>query len=171
MSKEKHGHEARGDPTIETLVSPPVTILSASLSKRFVAGLVDSVIITGVWILALRLLQATSLGFSAANEGYLAVIAFVYYFLLEGSLSSTFGKMIMHLRVVDKEGDQCSYTSALLRNVVRFIDWLQFLYILGIACVLASKNRLRFGDVVAGTIVTTTPEKDINPPPVPFLFH
>ena len=170
MSKEKHDHELHENPTIETLSTPPITILPAPIIKRFVASFIDCVILTAVWLLIV-LQHQSPFQFSATNEGILVFITFIYYFALEGFFSSTVGKTILHLRVVDKEGDQCSYKSSLLRNVVRFIDWLPFLYVLGVACILASERRLRLGDWVAGTIVTTALEKDINPPPAPFLFH
>jgi uncharacterized RDD family membrane protein YckC len=36
---------------------------------------------------------------------------------------------------------------------------------------IVSSDRQRIGDLVARTIVTRAPEKDINAPPAPFLFH
>jgi uncharacterized RDD family membrane protein YckC len=122
-------------------------------------------------LILLLLWGRNPIAFSPANEGCLALTAFLYYFLLEWFFASTPGKSTVHLRVVGKNGDKCSLTSSLLRNLLRFIDWLPFLYLLGGTIVLASKNRLRLGDIIAGTIVTTAAEKDINPPPAPFLFH
>jgi hypothetical protein len=37
--------------------------------------------------------------------------------------------------------------------------------------IVLSADRQRIGDRFAHTIVTDEPERDINPPPVPFLFH
>ena len=171
MLKDNHDHGTHKDATIETLATPPIKILPAPLTKRLAAGLIDSAIVTGVWLLILVLQQLNPSRFSVTNEGALVVIAFVYYFFLEGFFASTPGKSLFHLRVVDNEGDECSFTSSLLRNVLRFVDWLPFLYLLGLVFILASKNRRRLGDFIARTIVTTAAEKDINPPPAPFLFH
>jgi uncharacterized RDD family membrane protein YckC len=173
MTNENHEHvpEEHRDPTVETLVTPPVKIIPASLQKRFAAGSVDSVLVTGGWLVLLVLQGKNPFALSPVTEGYLALIVFLYYFLLEGLFASTLGKSILHLRIVEKSGDQCSFTSSLLRNLVRFIDWLPFFYILGGAWILRSRSRLRLGDILAGTIVTGAPEKDINPPPAPFLFH
>ena len=173
MSKEnhRHDHEERRDPTIETLVAPPVKITPAPLKKRVAAGSIDSVLVVCGWLALLLLLGQNPSAYSLVNEVYLALVVFLYYFLLEGLFAYTLGKWILHLRVVDRRGDDCSFTSSLLRNIFRFIDWLPFLYLLGGALVLTSKRRLRLGDMLAGTIVTTAPEKNINPPPAPFLFH
>lgn len=173
MSKEnhKHDHDERRDPTIETLATPPVKVIPAPMKKRIVAGLIDSLLIGCGWFALLILLGQNPATFSTTNEVYLASVVFFYYFLLEGLFAYTLGKWILHLRVVQKSGDDCSFRSSLLRNLVRFIDWLPFLYLLGAALVLASKSRLRLGDMLAGTIVTSAPEKDTNPPPAPFLFH
>jgi uncharacterized RDD family membrane protein YckC len=173
MTKDNHDHhhEEHRDPTIETLVTPPVKIPPAPLQKRFAACCVDSVLVTGGWLVLIVIQGKNPFALSLVNDGYLAAIVLLYYFLFEGLFASTLGKMILHLRVVGRNGDQCSFTSSLLRNLIRFIDWLPFFYLLGFALILGSKNRLRLGDRLAGTIVTAAPEKDINPPPAPFLFH
>ena len=173
MSKEHHGHdhEERREPTIETLVTPPVKIIPAPLKKRVVAGSIDSVLVVCCWLALLALLGQSFYALSLVSEACLALVVFAYYFLLEGLFAYTPGKRILRLRIVEETGDDCSLTSSLLRNIARFIDWLPFLYILGLALILKSNSRLRLGDMLAGTIVTTAPEKDINPPPAPFLFH
>jgi len=75
------------------------------------------------------------------------------------------------LRVVGKDGGPCSLDASLKRNLLRFLDWLPLFYIVAAICILASHDRRRLGDRVASTMVTKVPEKDINPPPAPFLFH
>jgi uncharacterized RDD family membrane protein YckC len=170
-SKDNHTHGTHTNPTIETLRTPPVKITPAPLFKRIAAGFLDSAIITALWLVVILLQQLNPSQFSPLNEAYLVLITFAYYFILEGLSASTVGKKILQLRVVDWNGDPCSFTSSLLRNVLRFMDWLPFLYLLGLAFVLTSKDRLRVGDRAARTIVTTAAKKDINPPPAPFLFH
>ena len=81
------------------------------------------------------------------------------------------GKFALRIRVTTLEGDPCSFGAAFVRNLVRFIDWLPMLYILGTVSVLMSAKRQRLGDRLAKTVVSPAPEKDINPPPAPFLFH
>ncbi|HUK28349.1 MAG TPA: RDD family protein [Candidatus Acidoferrales bacterium] len=172
LSKQNHNHDhEHKDPTIETLQTPPPKIIPAKIEKRFAAGVIDSTIVAACW-LALIVLAGRGLAvFSLAIEGPIVLITFLYYFIFEWLFAATIGKSVMHLRVVEKNGDQCSLRSSFLRNLLRFIDWLPFLYILGGASIFISKTRCRLGDIVAGTMVTAAPEKDINPPPAPFLFH
>jgi uncharacterized RDD family membrane protein YckC len=169
--KDDHTPGIHTDPTIETLRTPPVKITPAPILKRVAAGFLDSAIITALWLAVIFIQQLSPTQFSLFNEGYLILVTFTYYFIFEGFSGSTVGKKILRLRVVDWNGDSCSFTSSFLRNTLRFIDWLPFLYLLGLAFVLTSKERLRIGDRAARTIVTTAAEKDINPPPAPFLFH
>jgi uncharacterized RDD family membrane protein YckC len=126
-----------------------------------------------IGIVWLALLEALHRGINAelANAGYLAAVTFTYYFLQEGLFSLTIGKRLLRLRILGREGDPASMQESLLRNLLRFVDWLPFLYILGILSVVISAERRRLGDLVAGTFVTPAPEKDTNPPPAPFLFH
>jgi uncharacterized RDD family membrane protein YckC len=161
--------------TVETLSSPPVQIKAASLVKRTLAGILDSIVLVAIWG---AIVFSNQQGFSSAVEwwtsplfAYLAVVVFVYYFFLEGLLGATVGKHLLGLRVYDKNGDMCSFGASFRRNIFRFVDWLPFLYIVGAVAILVSRNRQRFGDRIAGTIVSNAPEKDINPPPAPFLFH
>ena len=83
----------------------------------------------------------------------------------------TIGKILVKLRVVETSGDPCSFGGSFKRNILRFVDWLPAFYILAAVLLFVSHERQRLGDMVAKTIVTTAPEKDINPPPAPFLFH
>jgi uncharacterized RDD family membrane protein YckC len=156
--------------TVDTLRTPPLQIPPAPISKRLIAGLIDSLIIGLVW---LAILEALHRGIDAefTNFAYLAAVTFAYYFLQESLFSLTIGKRLLGLRILGKGGDPISIQESLLRNILRFVDWLPFLYILGALSVAISGKRQRLGDLVAGTFVTLTPEKDINPPPAPFLFH
>jgi len=164
-----HGHDK--EVTIETLRTPPLQIPPAPLKKRFVAGLVDSIVIGLVWsilIVTFRLAPRSEL---AVHSVYLAFVALAYYFLQEGIFASTIGKHMVGLRVIGKDGDPASLREALIRNLLRFVDWLPLLYVIGIVALMSSRQRRRLGDVVARTVVTVAPQKDINPPPAPFLFH
>jgi uncharacterized RDD family membrane protein YckC len=109
--------------------------------------------------------------YSISAYAYIVIVGFVYYFLLEAIFATTVGKSMLKLRVLGTDGDPCSWSASFKRNLLRLVDWLPFLYIVGILGILTSREKQRVGDRVAGTIVTTAPEKDINPPPAPFLFH
>jgi uncharacterized RDD family membrane protein YckC len=101
---------------------------------------------------------------------YLA-LTFLYYVLQESVFASTIGKHLLRLRVVGNGGDPASIQEALIRNLLRLVDWLPLLYLLGALTIAISSKKQRLGDIVAGTVVTLVAERDINPPPAPFLFH
>jgi uncharacterized RDD family membrane protein YckC len=174
MSKhENHDHNGHGEVTVETLSTPLLRVKPAPLGRRVGAGVVDSFIIGLVWgILAVLFRQDVR----TATQNFwlwtsLALLAFLYYSALEWFFSATGGKSLLKLIVLDTDGDPCSLGASLKRNLFRFIDWLPALYVLAAVVVLVTPNRQRIGDIIASTIVTKAPEKDINPPPAPFLFH
>jgi uncharacterized RDD family membrane protein YckC len=80
------------------------------------------------------------------------VVVLAYYFVMEAATGKTLGKMVMGLRVVSTSGP---YTpmKAFIRNLLRIIDGLPFLYLLGIIVVASSKQKQRIGDMAAGTLV------------------
>jgi len=105
------------------------------------------------------------------TAAFMLFLALGYFSILEGAFGLTLGKYLLKLRVLTTEGDLCDFRAAFVRNALRFIDWLPFFYIVGTVSVLVSSKRQRIGDMVAHTIVSRAPERDINPPPAPFLFH
>jgi len=171
---DHQNHDDHHEVSIETLSTPPLKIHPAPVSKRFVAGLLDSIIIGVAWFALISFQHQNPTAYTTRltlNEVYLGILVFVYYFLQEGLFAATIGKTLLKLRVVDRSGDPCSFASSFKRNLLRFVDWLPAVYILAAVIISVSHERLRLGDIVANTIVTIAPEKDLNPPPAPFLFH
>lgn len=171
QTADHRGHNNHNEVTIETLRTPPLHIQPAPIQKRFIACLIDSIIIGLAWLVVITVLRRGIEDESAVNVGYLAAVTFAYYFLQEGLFSFTIGKRLLGLRVLGKGGDPASMRGSLIRNFLRFVDWLPLLYILGAAAIVMSTGKQRLGDTAAGTIVTLAPEREINPPPAPFLFH
>ncbi|HEX9015742.1 MAG TPA: RDD family protein [Chloroflexota bacterium] len=126
------------------------------LGKRFVALAVDSVVL-GVlgYVIAAFTGGTTSDGFSLNGLPAMLwfLVSFAYYILLEGLLGATVGKLVLGIRVVKADGSKCDIGAALIRNVLRIVDFLPFAYIVGIILIAASKQRQRVGDRVAGTVV------------------
>jgi len=173
---EHNHHDEHRETTIETLSSPPVRVTPAPRIRRIAAGIIDSVILLLAWA-SVRLALGEGLPAfwnstpDLTSTASLAVLTFAYYFIMEGLFAVTLGKILLKIRVLGSNGDPCSFGAAFIRNIIRFIDWLPLLYALGGLSVLASSKRQRLGDHIAKTIVSPAPEKDVNPPPAPFLFH
>jgi uncharacterized RDD family membrane protein YckC len=163
-------HDDHNEVTIETLKTPPLWIQPAPIRKRIIAGLIDSLIAGVAWVSLVLCLHQKFAGPLVVSAEYIAV-TFLYYVLQESMFASTIGKHFLGLRIVGNGGDPVSIREALIRNLVRVVDWLPLLYLFGALAVIISSKKQRLGDIAAGTVVTLVPERDINPPPAPFLFH
>lgn len=65
----------------------------------------------------------------------------------------TVGKKLSGLRVVTTRGAKISRKQAVVRNLLRVLDMLPTLYVLGLATMASDRLRRRIGDKVAGTVV------------------
>jgi uncharacterized RDD family membrane protein YckC len=81
------------------------------------------------------------------------VVIVLYMVLLEGLLGTTLGKWLLGLRVVGPDGRRPGLWRSFIRNLLRCVDSLPTLNILGTILILKSKEKARFGDRVAGTRV------------------
>jgi uncharacterized RDD family membrane protein YckC len=77
----------------------------------------------------------------------------VYFVLLEGLAGATLGKWALGLRVVRAGGGRPGLARGALRNLLRLVDGLPAFHVVGVALILRSPDRARFGDRVAGTRV------------------
>lgn len=66
---------------------------------------------------------------------------------------ATPGKAAMGLRVVHADGSPVSWTSSILRNLLRVADFLPFAFLAGLVAMLTNSDFRRIGDLVAGTVV------------------
>ena len=80
---------------------------------------------------------------------------FVYFALCEGMLGTTLGKRLFGLRVVRAvDGRPCGPSAALVRTALRIVDNILF-SLPGIAAIVSSPQRQRFGDRAARTLVVS----------------
>lgn len=63
------------------------------------------------------------------------------------------GKRIFGLRVIDASGGRLTLGQIALRNIMRFVDALPLLYLVGGAALVLSKRCQRLGDMVANTVI------------------
>jgi uncharacterized RDD family membrane protein YckC len=91
-----------------------------------------------------------TLGYFIISIGY----GILFEWLWRGQ---TLGKKLLSLRVVDAEGMRLQFDQIVMRNLLRFIDSLPLLYVVGgVACWL-SRCCQRLGDLAANTIVIRIP--------------
>lgn len=83
------------------------------------------------------------------------VISIVYAILLEWRWrGQTIGKRLFGLRVVDIHGLRLRLPQIVLRNLLRVVDMLPLLYLVGGITAIFSRNSQRLGDMAATTVVT-----------------
>ena len=80
-------------------------------------------------------------------------IIFAYFIFMEAYVGWTIGKRLLSIRVVDEAGNKIGLSKSLLRNLLRLVDGLPALNILGIVLIACSAEGQRFGDRVAKTYV------------------
>lgn len=140
----------------------------AGLGSRFLAALIDLVvlgIIAAAVAIPLGLFTALSVlsGFGAAAVwsavfGPFTLILWLlwlgYFTYFESRTGQTFGKRVLGIKVVAiATGRPPDLGHALLRSVLRILDWLPALYLIGFIAAASTTQRQRIGDILAETVV------------------
>jgi len=81
-------------------------------------------------------------------------IILAYFILTEAYVGWTVGKKILGMRVVDRIGSKIGLTKSIIRNLLRLVDGLPALNLLGIILIMSSPEGQRFGDRIAKAFVT-----------------
>lgn len=66
---------------------------------------------------------------------------------------ATPGKMALGLVVLHQDGSPVGWTASILRNFLRFADFLPLAYGFGVVSMLVTRDFQRLGDLAAGTVV------------------
>ena len=69
------------------------------------------------------------------------------------------GKRTMGILVIHDNGTPISWTSSVIRNLLRFVDFLPIGYVLGLITMVCNRHFKRMGDLAAGTMVIYQREK------------
>ena len=83
-----------------------------------------------------------------------------------GAKGATPGQRSMKLRVMSLTGGPVSLAQAVMRNFLRVVDFMPFMYLTGIVCMLFTRRFQRLGDLVANTVVTYAEVPPISMPHV-----
>lgn len=131
----------------------------ASTGMRVMGAVVDIVI----WLIIMTVLNLaigkqleSGIGFSF--EGVPALISLVlglaYFIVPEALWGATPAKFMLGMRVVNEaDGGKIDWVKSIVRNLVRIVDALPALYLVGFLVALYSPTNQRLGDQVAKTIV------------------
>jgi uncharacterized RDD family membrane protein YckC len=141
----------------------------AGIGSRFLAALVDTIIILVLQVVVLltllflaRLIMPDALSFDnpliAWLAGFLGLVAFAffwgYYILFEMAWNGqTPGKRWVGVRVIKTDGTPITLSESVIRNLIRLIDFLPAYYGVGVVTMFVNEQSRRLGDLAAGTIV------------------
>lgn len=82
------------------------------------------------------------------------VIYLLYHPVLEVLMRGrTPGKRRAGVRIVLRNGGTPGVGALLVRNIFRLVDSLPMLYVFGLVCCLTTEQRVRIGDLAAGTVL------------------
>ncbi len=126
------------------------------VGHRILAVIIDGIILT---IISFAIVGSSFVGigfnFGALFSSIMIVVLInlLYGFILEGWRGQTIGKMALGIIVTKEDGKPCDYPASFIRNILRIIDVLPSLYIIGLVVILITKRKQRIGDLAAKTVV------------------
>ena len=157
---------------IETPEQVSLRFEIAGLGSRFLAILADSllqlscyVVLVITVVLVAYSVPASAQGSRALNHtaekwliaGFILLNFVLYwgYFTLFETFwrGQTPGKRWLKIRVIKDSGRQVTFFEGLARNLVRVIDLLPSIYLVGAVTMMCNRQHKRLGDLVAGTLV------------------
>ncbi len=133
----------------------------AGVGSRFVALLVDTLLQMLAFVAVIALLViggADSFAVFAVTGVTVFALLFIYPVAFELAAGGrTPGKRWSSLRVVCDDGSPVTFRASVLRNLVRLVDVLPGLYLVGAVAIFATRRNQRLGDLAAGTLVVREP--------------
>jgi uncharacterized RDD family membrane protein YckC len=151
-----------------------------TLRIRTPEGIVFSQLLAGpvtrclAWLvdLACILLLASVAGAAAGllglvSAGLAQAASLLLYFVISLGYSmvtewfwrgQTLGKRLFRLRVVDAQGLRLHFSQIVIRNLLRAVDMLPVVYLVGGLACLLSRRAQRLGDFAANTVVIRNPK-------------
>ncbi len=149
--------------TITTPEGVVFPLMLAGPVTRFLAWSIDWLLIMTILSFAGKIINL----FQIISQDLSGALYMLFYFFLSFSYAiitewvwngQTLGKRLFKLRVMDVQGLQLRLSQIVVRNLLRAIDGLPFLYMVGGIATLISKKGQRIGDIAANTIVIRSPK-------------
>ena len=143
---------------VETPEGIELELRTAGPLPRVLAWLIDASIRVAIY-----LVLATALGvLGKVGLGLLLVAVFAlewfYPVFFEVYFSgATPGKRALAVQVLHDDGTPIGFSASVVRNLLRFVDFLPFLYGFGFVTMIVDPRFRRLGDLAAGTLVVYTP--------------
>jgi uncharacterized RDD family membrane protein YckC len=153
----------------------------AGIGSRFIAALLDTIIISIAFLIVLIpgtfgatfiiKLILSAFGHSSgglelwvlAGTGLLSFLVIAFYYILFEAFwhGQTPGKRKLGVRVIREGGHPLNFSASMTRNLIRLIDFLPVYYVIGIVVIFVDPKSRRLGDLAAGTVVIKE-QKDVK---------
>ena len=140
--------------TIETPEGVALTVRVAGPVPRALAWGIDQLLRMFVWTVLgspLALMGETGVGLMLIGMFALEWFYPVYFEVRWDG--ATPGKQVLGLKVVHDDGTPVGWSASVIRNLLRFGDFLPVAYGIGLAAMLMDRDFRRLGDLAASTLV------------------
>lgn len=142
--------------TITTPEHVPIRLEPAGAGSRFLALMIDAVIISAITV-TISGISSMVMPAGVAMAIFVTVNFFLtwawHLFFETRKQGRTPGKRLLKIRVIDARGLPVSLHQSLVRNITRTLDFIPAFYGVGAIAVMVSKSRRRLGDIIADTLV------------------
>lgn len=127
----------------------------ASVGRRMAAYAIDIVVLVFIAVIVVFAAGIDPEDSDTQNQqlAIYAIITLLYFTICEALTSQTVGKRLTGIKVVTLDGQPISWGKSAGRNLMRIIDSLPALYIVGLIVMSRNDRLQRLGDKAAGTIV------------------
>jgi uncharacterized RDD family membrane protein YckC len=145
--------------------TPEGVVFSQTLAGpivRFLAWLIDFLCVS-VLLIALNIAVTF---ISIITPDLAAALRIFFYFAVSVGYAislewmwrgQTIGKRLLRLRVVDAHGLKLQFSQIAIRNLLRIVDLMPGLYVVGGVATLLTRKSQRLGDLAANTVVIRIP--------------
>lgn len=144
--------------TIEIAEGVQIQLKPAGPCVRMAAYALDLLyFVVAMIVLSIVVTVLGSVFGEGVGSGFLSLAFFLlnwfYFVWYEVRRGDSPGKKTMGLKVVTTSGATPTFGASMLRNLLRFADFLPFGYLFGVVTCLSNRNFQRIGDLVADTLV------------------
>ena len=152
--------------TLRTPENVEFHFILAGSSSRFLAWLIDIVIIIAVAVVLLIVFSI----FASIAGGLASALFFIAFFLLRWGYfvffewiwrGQSIGKKALNLRVMQDRGVSITPLQSIIRNLLRIVDGLPLFYFVGGLTAFFHPGNKRLGDIVAGTMVVHIQQRKV----------
>jgi uncharacterized RDD family membrane protein YckC len=129
---------------------------------RFLAFIVDFAI-RGL-ILFILFMVMVPFGRAGAGFWYITLFLIEWFYPVVFEVfrrGQTPGKKMLGISVVHDDLTPITFGTSMLRNLLRSVDFLPFLYVLGLITMVSNGRFQRLGDLAAGTLVISVKESKV----------